>query len=180
MDSSPTQNRFLRRFLGCTAGGAAVVIFAKPLIILTVVVGVFATIGFLLWMPLRAVMVGPQRSWQSVCGQGRRWLNPMGQKCRRATTTLRAAVQRATPLVSHVLLEGVSGAVVALMLTVAAEAHTAKKSPVVLVAALSGAGAGSLLALAHRRRTGENTDTKAENDQGANLSSSQAPSSSNR
>jgi hypothetical protein len=108
-----------------------------------------------------------------MCGRGRRWLDPVSQKCKQATATLGAAVRRATPLVSRVLLEGVSGAVVAVMLAVAVEAPNVKKSPVVPAAALAGAVMGSLLALTQRRREKAATEdeTAGPGDSGASLSS---------
>jgi hypothetical protein len=173
-------SRLVRRFLGCTVAGAGVVIFAKPLIWLSLVVGLFATIGFLLWLPLHAVVAGPHRTWQSVYGRGRRWFEPVGHKCRRTTATLRMLMERATPLVSNLLLEGLSGAVVAVVLVVAAgAAHNPRRSPVVPLAALCGALAGGLLALARRRREGRLADLEAAApaDHGASRSSSQPPSS---
>src|ERR1700736_2009526 len=120
MDQSLSVGRFLRRFFCCTAAGAGVVIFAKPLILMAVVVGVFAGIGFLLWLPLRPVFAASVCPWQKAYGHGRRLLDPVGHKCRQTANIMRNLVERATPVVSSLLLEGVSGAVVALVLAVAA------------------------------------------------------------
>jgi hypothetical protein len=179
MDTPLNLSRIVRRVLGCTAAGAGVVLFAKPLICLALVVGFFATVGFLLWLPVQAAVVGPQRTWQSVYGRGRRWFGPVGQKCRRASASMCAVMAWATPVVSNLLLEGVSGALVAVVLAMAAGVHEPKKSPVMPLAALCGALAGGLLALTRSRRAAPAADVEPETivDQGANRSSSQLPSS---
>jgi hypothetical protein len=178
MDQSLGVGRFLRRFFCCTAAGAGVVIFAKPLVLMAVVVGVCAAIGFLLWLPLRTVFAVGRNPWQKACGYGRRWLDPVRHKCRQTADIIRNLVERTTPVVSGLLLEGVSGAVVALVLAVAVGAHN-KAIP---AAALSGALAGALLALTRSRQESNSLQlqTEAGLDQGPSLSRTQPPSSERR
>jgi hypothetical protein len=176
MDQSLGVGRFLRRFFCCTAAGAGVVIFAKPLVLLAVVVGIFAGIGFLLWLPLRPVFAAGRCPWQKAYGHGRRWLDPVGHKCRQTADIVRNLVERATPVVSGLLLEGVSGAVVALVLAVAAGANN-KAIP---AAALSGALAGGILALTRSRQETPQLEPETGLDQGPSLSSTQPPSSERR
>jgi hypothetical protein len=174
-----TLSRFVRRFLGYTAAGAGVVLLAKPLVITAVVIGVCATVGFLMWLPLRGAVAVHNATWHSVCGRGRRWLEPVGHKCRQANQAACTFIERAAPVVSSVLLEGLSAAVVAVVLALAAGARPPRASPVVPVAALCGALAGGLLVFARKRREGRilETDVPTEISQGASRSSTQPPSS---
>jgi hypothetical protein len=164
MHPSVCHSRFWRRLIGCTATGAGVVLFAKPLLIVTAVIGILATVGFLFWLPIQTAVVGPQRTWQSMCGRGRRWFGPVGQTCRSAGAMARALLEWLTPLVSDVLLEGVSGALVAVVLILAVlgpEAHQPSGVALARAAVVSGALAGVLLALT-RRRGGSKAESESE------------------
>jgi uncharacterized protein YcfJ len=178
MEQSLTLGRLVRRLLGCAAIGACVLIFAKPLILLALALTVLASIGFLIWLPVHLVVGNRLDSWQSVCVHGRRWLQPAGQTCRSAAETVQTFLDRATPVVSGFLLEAVSGAVVAVVLGLAAGGQ----GSVVAGAALSGALAGGLLALTRGWQAYQSRDaeTEMQRHQGANRSSSQTPFSLSR
>lgn len=175
MAPSLTVCRFARRFAGCAAAGAGVVIFAKPLIFLTVAATVFALIGFLMWLPIHTALVIRRSGWPRACSRGMRCLALVRQAWRGSTAAVASVLECATPLVGELLLEGLSGAALAVVLAVALVGPEAKASPLVSTGALTGLLAGFLLALTRRRRQAPVEEQETEIYHGASLSSTQVP-----
>ena len=57
----------VKRLTWFTVAALAIVVLAGPILGIVVTLGVFALIGFLLWLPLHTVFCGPHSSWRSTC-----------------------------------------------------------------------------------------------------------------
>jgi hypothetical protein len=119
MESCLSFSCMVKRLTGFAVAGAAVILLAGPLLTIAVAISVCVLVGFLLWLPLHTVFVGPQSTWKNACDGGRRWRRRafgccglVGRQCRYAGTQLTELVAGWLPVVGGTLREGVCGGIV--------------------------------------------------------------------
>jgi hypothetical protein len=153
--------RLVRRFIGLAVFGALVLLFAGPILALLIPVTVCAAVGFLLWLPAQAVVLGRRglgwRSYERAC----RYRGLLLSRAKTVRSRCRAAVQRINSLAARwwlgmrqMTLEVTCGALVGILVAMATEAA----EPEIAVDALLGAAAGSAVVLSRWQGSVEQTD----------------------
>ena len=140
----------VKRLTGFTVAALAIVVLAGPILGIVVTLGVFALIGFLLWLPLHTVFCGPHSSWRSTCEGAKKWRRHMAacvrstdDRCHAFGVRVADFVRWCWPRVRRVGVEAFCGAAVGVLIVVLTGAQEA---PAVAAVAV-GLTAGALLGL---------------------------------
>jgi hypothetical protein len=151
MDSCLFLPAWVKRLTGFGLVGATVVLFVGPLLAALAEITVCVAIGFLMWLPLHTVFVGPHCPWKRAHRGGRQWQRRLAScydvlqmQCR----TSKTAVGAWWPVAQSMMREGFSGAICGGMLMAVAGFQ---EGPLV-AAVLAGAVAGAVLGYNNSRQ----------------------------
>jgi hypothetical protein len=158
MDSSISLSLLIRRLIGFAVAGFAVIVLAGPLLTIAAMIGMCVLIGFVLWLPLHTVFVGPQSTWKNACDGGRRWRHRalgccgiVGRQCRSVGVGATSLVAACWPVVSGTVREGACGAISGGLVVMVA----GLKGPAAAAAVLTGGALGVLVGLHHAANGGQ-------------------------
>jgi hypothetical protein len=159
MESCVSLTCVVKRLTYLALAGLGVVVLAGPILTVAALVGTFALIGFLVWLPLHTVFVGPQSTWKNACDGSRRWgrrvggcCGMVGRNCRCVGTKVVEMAEGWWPLVGGAIREGLGGALVGILVVVLAGLHEAPAVAAVLAGAMVGIAVG-LSNAAHRQQS---------------------------
>jgi hypothetical protein len=149
MDSCLSFTCVLKRLTGVFLVGAVFLLLAGPLLTVFAVVGVCVLIGFVIWLPLHTVFVGPQSTWRNACDGGRRWRRGMvggcalvGRHCISTGAKVGQIFEGWWPVVSATIREGVCGGLVGVLVVVLAGLQDAAGAAAILTGCLLGIAVG--------------------------------------
>jgi hypothetical protein len=142
--------KFVRRFIGLSIFGAMVLLFAGPILAILIPLTACAAVGFLLWFPVQAVVLGRRGVWQRVHERKCRYRELLRSRVAIVRGRCKFAAERISNLVDRWLhrarqmsLEMMCGALVGILLALATEAT----EPEIGLAALVGSAAGATVVL---------------------------------
>jgi hypothetical protein len=148
VESKPSFVAPLRKVAALAAFGFLAIVLAGPVLSILIVVLTFAVIGFLLWLPVRPLLQRRDGRWRTgveqAVGYAQRSGELLGSAWHRAVRRAREAhgsVRNTASVVGAVLLETLSGAVVAVLVVTTCwpqPAHAAMVPVALLVGILAG------------------------------------------
>lgn len=134
--------------------GFLAIVLAGPILTVVFTLLSFALVGFVLWLPCHALLHGRRDSVEKFKAFVRRGGAVLSGACAatvRACREVHATVRGTASFLGSVLLESLSGAVVAVLLVTACWPQQAVTPAAVSLAALFGAAAGVLVVLSRVR-----------------------------
>src|SRR5262245_13337666 len=164
VESKPSLGRLIRKICGLAILGFLAITLAGPIIAVLVTVLSFALVGFLFWLPLHALLRRKEGGWRDGVHRAREF----GGRCLGAAGgvwcgTLRAAhnsqeaLRSTASFVGAVLLEALSGTLVAVFLVGTCWPPHGLNPGVFVLAGLIGAATGVLVVVSRRRPAPEAT-----------------------
>jgi len=149
MVSCVTAQVWTKRLACFALVGFAFIVLAGPVLSLLVTAAVFGLIGFLVWLPLHTVFVGPKSAWCKTFRGGSRVTRKFKDMCVATENGCRGIGTKVAewwPPVRGFVRESSSGAAVALGVVLLAGVD----GPGVLIASLIGGLAGAVVGVAER------------------------------
>jgi hypothetical protein len=145
MESCLSFSCMVKRLTGFAVAGAVIILLAGPLLTLMAAIGVCVLVGFLVWLPLHTVFVGPHSTWKNACDGGRRWrgravgcCGMAGRHCRQVGTQMTEWVAGWLPVIGGMLREGTCGAILGVLAAVVAGLQESAAVATVLTGCLLG------------------------------------------
>ncbi|MCI0458736.1 MAG: hypothetical protein L0Z62_17395 [Gemmataceae bacterium] len=158
MESKPTLAELARKVCAFALFGFLAITLAGPILAVLFTLLTFALIGFLLWLPLHALLRRREGGWREGVQHarcfGQRGLYALGGVwvgTLRVGREMQDALRGTASFVGAVLLEALSGALVGVLVAAACWPPHSLTAGVVVLGGLLGAGAGLLVVLSRRR-----------------------------
>jgi hypothetical protein len=157
MEYCPSFAKRLRRFGGFAAGGALVLLFLKPVLIVFLMVSACAAVGFVVWLPMHTVFFGRRATCHATWERSREWrhraiakLRAQRQRCEMVAQSVGDMLDRWARVVWAAFVEITSGTVTGILIGVALNVGEAA----VGLGALLGGLIGTSIVLARRWQAG--------------------------